>query len=350
MNFPTQLDTSRKIIHIDMDAFFASVEERDNPELIGKPVVISRSPIETGGRGVVSTCNYIARQYGIHSAMNAKEAYELCPQAIFIPGNYDKYRQISQEVRQIFLRYTDLMEAASIDEAYLDVTENKIGATSAIQIAKLIQRDIYEELRLTCSAGISYNKFLAKMASDWQKPKGLTVILPEDAKEFLANLPVEQFHGVGKATATKLNDVKIKTGKDLQKSDPVDLANLLGIQGWRLWQKANGIHHAKVITHRERKSISKERTFAKILYTAEDVEAEIRRISGLVEEAVKENNFKGKVVTLKVRYADFTTLSKRKVVDEFYENGQLAEVAIEIFRALNYDEQTGIRLIGVGEE
>ena len=143
MNFPTQLDTSRKIIHIDMDAFFASVEERDNPELIGKPVVISRSPIETGGRGVVSTCNYIARQYGIHSAMNAKEAYELCPQAIFIPGNYDKYRQISQEVRQIFLRYTDLMEAASIDEAYLDVTENKIGATSAIQIAKLIQRDIY---------------------------------------------------------------------------------------------------------------------------------------------------------------------------------------------------------------
>ena len=182
--FPLMNDTSRKIIHIDMDAFFAAVEIRDNPKLKGKPVIIGRDPRQTGGRGVVSTCSYEARAFGVHSAMSSKEAYQRCPQAVFISGNYEKYLAVGQEVRAIFKRYTDIIEPMSIDEAYLDVTENKLGISSAIKIARLIQEDIWRELQLTASAGVSYNKFLAKMASDFQKPHGLTVILPEEAQDF----------------------------------------------------------------------------------------------------------------------------------------------------------------------
>ena len=172
--FPLVNDTSRKIIHIDMDAFFASVEERDHPELKGKPVIIGHDPRLSGGRGVVSTCNYEARKYGVHSAMSSKEAYERCPQAVFIPGNYEKYQAVGLQVRETFKRYTDLIEPMSIDEAYLDVTNNKLGVQSAVKVARLIQHDIWNELHLTASAGVSYNKFLAKIASDYQKPRGLT--------------------------------------------------------------------------------------------------------------------------------------------------------------------------------
>jgi Nucleotidyltransferase/DNA polymerase involved in DNA repair len=195
--FPLINDTSRKIIHVDMDAFFASIEERDNPELKGKPVVIAKNPLETGGRGVVSTANYAARKYGIHSAMSAKEAYELCPQAVFVSGNYARYQEVSRQMHDIFHRYTDEVEGMALDEAYLDVTVNKINAASAVKIAKMIQHDIFTELHLTSSAGVSYNKFLAKIASDIEKPKGLTLIAPEDALDFLAELSVKKFHGVG---------------------------------------------------------------------------------------------------------------------------------------------------------
>ena len=196
--FPLINDTSRKIIHIDMDAFFASVEERDNPKLKGKPVIIGSDPRQTGGRGVVSTCNYEARKFGVHSAMSSKEAYERCPQGIFISGNYEKYQAVGLQIREIFKRYTDLVEPMSIDEAYLDVTENKLGIKSAVKIARLIQFDIWNELQLTASAGVSYNKFLAKIASDYQKPHGLTVILPDEAEAFLAPMDIAKFHGVGK--------------------------------------------------------------------------------------------------------------------------------------------------------
>lgn len=184
LRFPLRNDTSRKIIHIDMDAFFASVEERDDPSLKGFPLVIARHPSDTGGRGVVTTANYAARKYGIHSAMSAQKAFELCPQAIFKPGDYEKYREISQIVREIFHRYTDVVEPVSIDEAYLDVTVNKINCKSAIKIARMIQADIWEAVQLTCSAGVSYNKFLAKLASDYQKPQGITVVTPNDAQVF----------------------------------------------------------------------------------------------------------------------------------------------------------------------
>ena len=203
--FPLMNDLSRKIIHIDMDAFFAAVEIRDNPKLKGKPVVIGSDPRKTGGRGVVSTCSYEARAFGIHSAMSSKEAYERCPQAVFISGNYEKYTAVGQQIRAIFKGYTDKIEPMSIDEAYLDVTENKLGIKSAVKIARLIQQDIWQELHLTASAGVSYNKFLAKMASDYQKPRGLTVILPEEAENFLKQMDIAKFHGVGKKIVEKLH-------------------------------------------------------------------------------------------------------------------------------------------------
>ncbi|MCO7180787.1 DNA polymerase IV [Lactococcus formosensis] len=348
LTFPLVNDTSRKIIHIDMDAFFASVEIRDNPKLKGKPVVIARNPLETGGRGVVSTCSYEARAFGIHSAMSAKEAYDLCPQAVFISGNYEKYRAISEQVREIFNRYTDEVEAASIDEAYLDVTRNKIGSTSAIRVAKLIQHDIFVELGLTCSAGVSYNKFLAKIASDYEKPHGLTVIMPEAAKDFLAVLPVEKFHGVGKATGAKLHELEIFTGADIQAADPLLLAERFGVYGWNLFLKANGIHHAPVVTSRQRKSVGKEKTYSKLLYNAEDIKQELTNLSERVSTNVKRHQLLGDTVVLKLRYSDFKTITKRKKLPEkINETTALAHVAQDLLEEIDYDDTIGVRLLGV---
>ena len=348
LTFPLINDTSRKIIHIDMDAFFASVEVRDNPKLKGKPVVIARNPMETGGRGVVSTCSYEARVFGIHSAMSAKEAYDLCPQAIFISGNYEKYRAVSKQVREIFNRYTEEVEAASIDEAYLDVTENKIGSTSAIKIAKLIQHDIYVELGLTCSAGVSYNKFLANIASDSEKPHGLTVIMPDDAKEFLAELPVEKFHGVGKATGAKLHDMGIFKGADIQKADPLDLADRFGIYGWNLFLKANGIHDSAVVTSRQRKSVGKERTYGKLLYQIEDIKQELANLSERVSRNLNQHQLTGDTVVLKLRYSDFRTLTKRKkLAEKISKADDIAHTAHDLLEEIDYDDTLGVRLLGV---
>ncbi len=348
LTFPLINDTSRKIIHIDMDAFFAAVEIRDNPKLKGKPVVIARNPLETGGRGVVSTCSYEARTYGIHSAMSSKEAYDLCPQAVFISGNYEKYIQVSKQVRAIFARYTEKIEAASIDEAYLDVTENKIHSKSAVKIAKLIQHDIFTELHLTCSAGVSYNKFLAKIASDYEKPHGLTLVMPEEAKDFLAKLPIEKFHGVGKATLPKLQALGITTGKDLQNSDPLVLAERFGVYGWYLYLKANGIHNSKVINSRKRKSVGKERTYGKLLYLPDDIKGELARLSERVAKSLQSHELQGNIVILKLRYSDFTTLTKRKTYSEKIEQAEkLTLAAQEIFGELDYEESQGVRLLGV---
>ena len=348
LSFPLINDTSRKIIHIDMDAFFAAVEVRDNPSLKGKPIVIARNPLETGGRGVVSTCSYEARAFGIHSAMSAQEAYERCPQAIFISGHYEKYTAVSQQIQKIFFRYTDQVERASIDEAYLDVTENKIQSTSAIKIAKLIQHDIFVELHLTCSAGISYNKFLAKIASDYQKPHGLTVILPAEAKAFLAQLPIEKFHGVGKATVPKLHEMNIQTGKEIQEADPLDLAERFGVYGWELYLKANGIHQAKVKNSRQRKSVGKEKTYGKLLYFSSDIKEELNILSEKVAESLKKYDLVGHVVTIKMRYSDFTTFTKRKKFQENISlNEKLKTAATELFETIDFDESRGVRLLGV---
>lgn len=345
--FPLINDTSRKIIHIDMDAFFASVEERDNPKLIGKPVVIGRDPRETGGRGVVSTCNYVARQFGIHSAMSSKEAIDKCPQAIFISGNYAKYKAVGLEVRAIFKRYTDLVEPMSIDEAYLDVTENKLGIQSAIKIAKLIQHDIWNELHLTCSAGVSYNKFLAKLASDFEKPHGLTLVLPDDAQEFLKALPIEKFHGVGKKSVEKLHEMGVFTGEDLLNISEMTLIDQFGRFGYDLFRKARGIHYSPVKPNRIRKSIGSERTYAKLLYQDEDVKTEISHNVERVVKTLEKNGKIGKVLVLKVRYADFTTLTKRITLANASDQFELLDLAAkQLFDSLP-EKASGIRLLGV---
>ena len=345
--FPLINDTSRKIIHIDMDAFFASVEERDNPKLKGHPVIIGSDPRLTGGRGVVSTCNYEARRFGVHSAMSSKEAYERCPQGIFISGNYEKYQAVGLQIREIFKRYTDLIEPMSIDEAYLDVTENKLGIKSAVKIAKLIQHDIWNELQLTASAGVSYNKFLAKIASDYEKPHGLTVILPEEAEGFLAPMDIAKFHGVGKKSVEKLHEMGVYTGADLLKIPEMTLIDKFGRFGFDLYRKARGISNSPVKSNRIRKSIGKERTYAKLLYSEEDIKKELTLLTQKVENSLTKHDKKGRTIVLKIRYADFSTLTKRKSLNlATQDKEQIERTAHEIYDSLE-EQPRGIRLLGL---
>ncbi|UJD03388.1 DNA polymerase IV [Streptococcus infantis] len=345
--FPLMNDLSRKIIHIDMDAFFAAVEIRDNPKLKGKPVVIGSDPRKTGGRGVVSTCSYEARDFGIHSAMSSKEAYERCPQAVFISGNYEKYTAVGQQIRAIFKRYTDKIEPMSIDEAYLDVTENKLGIKSAVKIARLIQQDIWQELHLTASAGVSYNKFLAKMASDYQKPRGLTVILPEEAENFLKQMDIAKFHGVGKKTVEKLHQMGVFTGADLIEISEIALIDRFGRLGFDLYRKARGIDNSPVKSDRIRKSIGKEKTYSKILSLEGDIKKELTLLSEKVALSLQKYEKSGKIVILKIRYADFSTLTKRKTLDQQTQDSEeIAQSIIQLYETLS-DKDKGVRLLGV---
>ena len=345
--FPLMNDLSRKIIHIDMDAFFASVEIRDNPKLKGKPVIIGNDPRKTGGRGVVSTCSYEARSFGIHSAMSSKEAYERCPQAVFIPGNYEKYTAVSQQIRAIFKRYTDKIEPMSIDEAYLDVTENKLGIKSAVKIARLIQQDIWQELHLTASAGVSYNKFLAKIASDYQKPCGLTVIMPDDAVSFLQQMDIAKFHGVGKKTVEILHQMGVFTGADLLEISEITLIDRFGRFGFDLYRKARGIDNSPVKSNRIRKSIGKEKTYSKILSLDEDIKKELTLLSEKVALSLQRYEKSGKIVILKIRYVDFSTLTKRKTLNQQTQDSEeIAQSIIQLYETLS-DKDKGVRLLGV---
>ena len=326
LEFPLINDTSRKIIHIDMDAFFAQVEMRDDPSLKDKPVIIGHDPRKTGGRGVVSTCNYEARKYGVHSAMSSK---------------------VGMQIREIFKRYTDLVEPMSIDEAYLDVTINKLGIKSAVKVAKLIQYDIWQELHLTCSAGVSYNKFIAKLASDFQKPAGLTVVLPEEAQEFLEKLPIEKFHGVGKKSVERLHDMEIYTGADLLKIPEMTLIDRFGRFGFDLFRKARGISNSPVRPNRVRKSIGSERTYGKLLYNEDDIKAELTKNARRVAESAQKNKKVGRIIVIKVRYSDFSTLTKRMTLDKSTQDFDTIErIAHTIFDQLE-ENSSGVRLLGV---
>ena len=345
--FPLINDLSRKIIHIDMDAFFAAVEIRDNPKLKGKPVIIGSNPRQTGGRGVVSTCSYEARAFGVHSAMSSKEAYERCPQAVFISGNYEKYKAVGLEIRAIFKRYTDLIEPMSIDEAYLDVTENKLGIKSAVKIARLIQQDIWQELHLTASAGVSYNKFLAKMASDYQKPHGLTVILPDQAQEFLKQMDIAKFHGVGKKTVERLHEMGIYTGADLLDVSEVTLIDRFGRLGFDLYRKARGIHNSPVKSNQIRKSIGKEKTYGKILRDEEDIKKELTLLSEKVALNLSKQDKTGKIIILKIRYADFSTITRRKSLSQATQDAsQISQTALQLYEELA-EKEKGVRLLGI---
>jgi DNA polymerase-4 len=301
------LKDCRKIIHIDMDAFYASVEQRNNPKLRGKPVIVGGDP---RSRGVVAACSYEARKYGIHSAMASSIAYRLCPHAVFIHGNFDEYIAVSKQIRTIFHDYTDLVEPLSLDEAYLDVTENKTGCPSATLIAREIREKIFRDTSLTASAGVSFNKFLAKVASDHRKPDGITVITPDAADEFIRSLPIGKFHGIGKVTERKMIGLGIRTGADLKNVSLDDLKKLFGKAGEYFFSIAHGLDDRPVEPYYIRKSIGKETTLEQDIADRGEMSCVLRTLAYRVAEALDEHGTGGRTVTLKVKYADFTSITR----------------------------------------
>lgn len=291
----------RKIIHIDMDSFFASVEQRDHPELRGKPIAVGGD----SERGVVATASYEARKFGIHSAMSMSRAKTLCKDLIVVQGNHHKYKEVSLQMREIFHEYTDLIEPLSLDEAFLDVTVNKPGIELAVDIAQEIKQIIRERLQLTASAGVSYNKLLAKIASDWRKPNGLTTIHPDRAQDFIDQLRVEKIWGVGPKTADTMHKMGIFTGADLRKVSQDRLTQVFGKTGILFYQFARGIDERPVIVDYERKSVGCERTFEKDIRTKTALTIELYHAVLELEERLNRSKFKGTTLTLKLKYENF---------------------------------------------
>lgn len=334
----------RKIIHVDMDAFYASVEQRDDPQLRGKPVVVAWR----GNRSVVCAASYEARRFGVHSAMAAVRAERLCPEAVFVPPDFPRYRVVSQMVRAIFLRHTDLIEPLSLDEAYLDVTENKSGLPTATRVAKSIRQQIREELHLTASAGVAPNKFLAKIASDWRKPDGLFVIQPEDVGTFLPPLPVGRIPGVGKVTEARLKQLGIQKVGDLQLLELTALENQFGRYGVRLYELARGIDHSKVVPNRPTQSISAEDTFERDIPLVE-TESLIRRLAEKVWVASRKESRIGRTVVLKLKTSEFNILTRSHtpaLPPATCE--ELAQIALSLRERIDLGAQQQFRLVGVG--
>ena len=317
-----EADGLRKIIHVDMDAFFASVEQRDNPELRGKPVAVGGS----SGRGVVAAASYEARRFGVRSAMPSVTAKRLCPDLIFCKSRFDVYREVSQQIRAIFRHHTDLVEPLSLDEAYLDVTEDKLGIGSATRIAELIRQEIRAKTRLTASAGVSYNKFLAKIASDQNKPDGLCVIRPGEGARFVAELPIRRFHGVGPKGAEKMARLGIETGGDLAARDIAWLRAHFGSFAEYLFRAARGIDLRPVRSSRIRKSVGGERTFSRDLSSGGELRETLEDIIDIVWTSIERAEARGRTVTLKLKYTDFQIFS-RAVDVAIAEKAQFAALA-----------------------
>lgn len=325
-----------------MDAFYASVEQRDNPELKGKPIAVGGSK----ERGVVAAASYEARKYGVRSAMPSVTAARLCPQLIFIYPRFEVYKQVSQHIHEIFHRYTDDIEPLSLDEAYLDVTENKIGLPSATLIAKAIKKEIKEELNLIASAGVSYNKFLAKIASDEDKPDGLFVITPDQAEAFIDKLPINKFFGVGKVTAEKMHGYGIFSGKELKKHSLERLTKWFGKSGAYYYGIARGEDHRKVNANRIRKSVGVERTFDTDLTNPDEILSQIERLSKMAFERTTKSKKKGKTLTLKIKFNDFTQITRSHTQTSFYSSIEsVITEAQQLFRIEK--ELKPIRLLGV---
>ena len=332
----------RKIIHVDMDAFYASVEQLDNPELKGKPVAVG------GGskRGVVSAASYEARKFGVRSAMSGYIARQNCPDLIFVKPRFDRYTEISKKIRAIFFDYTDLVEPLSLDEAYLDVTDNKKGNPSATLIAREIRKRIFEELGLTASAGISINKFIAKVASDYNKPNGQKTVNPEEVIQFLEELEIRKFYGVGKVTAEKMYKLGIFTGKDLKEKSLEYLSDTFGKSGSYYYHVVRGIHNSEVKPHRTPKSIGAERTFNENLSSEVFMLEKLDQIAIELERRLKKNNLAGKTITLKIKYSDFTLQTRSKTMPYYIADKQLI---LETTKELLYQEQlqNSVRLLGI---
>jgi DNA polymerase-4 len=335
----------RKIIHIDMDAFYASVEQRDHPEYRGKPIVVGGSP--EGRGGVVATASYEARKFGIRSAMPSKKALELCPHVLFIRPRFDAYQEASHRIREIFSRYTDLIEPLSLDEAYLDVTEDKQQIGSAIEIAKQIREAIKMELRLTASAGISVNKFVAKIASDMNKPDGLTFIGPSRVEAFIEALPVEKFYGVGRVTAEKMKNLGLHTGADLKKMTEAELVGHFGKTGHFYSKIVRGIDDRPVQPHRETKSLAAEDTFSYDLTTAEEMTRELERLARTVSDRLQKHNLQGRTITLKIKYSDFRQITRsRSCPSPVDDLPTIGRTATELLLSTD-PENKKIRLLGI---
>ncbi|MGO4913545.1 DNA polymerase IV [Leeuwenhoekiella sp. W20_SRS_FM14] len=332
----------RKIIHVDMDAFYASVEQLDNPELRGKPVAVG------GGseRGVVSAASYEARKFGVRSAMAGSLARRLCPELIFVKTRFERYREISAQIREVFFEYTDLVEPLSLDEAYLDVTENKKGNPSASLIAKEIRAKIKEKTGLNASAGISINKFIAKVASDINKPNGQKTIGPEEVIPFLEKLDIRKFYGVGKVTAEKMYQLGIFTGNDLKLKSLEYLQEKFGKSGTFYYNVVRGIHNSQVKPDRIRKSLGAERTFSENISSEIFMIERLENIADEIERRLKKSDVAGKTVTLKIKYSDFTLKTRSKTLPYFIRS---KEVILETARELLFQEkmENSVRLLGI---
>ncbi len=326
-----------------MDAFYASVEQRDNPELQGKPIAVGGG----GNRGVLTTASYEARKYGVRSAMPGFKAKQLCPELIFVPVRFDAYREASQQIRNIFKNYTDLIEPLSFDEAYLDVTQNKINEPIATVVANKIRSEIKETTQLTCSAGISYCKFIAKIASDINKPDGICIIKPHQAERFLEELPVRKFYGVGKVTAAKMEGMGIHTGADLKRLSKVEMTKQFGKPGAFYYDIVRGIDNRPVVTSRERKSLAVERTLEKDLSTIEEITPVLNHVLDKFYERLEKNKSFGRTITLKLKTHDFKILTRSKSRDEpIKDKNAIKAIAFHLLTE-NMDSFEKIRLIGL---
>ena len=335
---------NRKIIHIDMDAFYASVEQRDFPELRGKPVIVGGAPDK---RGVVAACSYEARKFGIHSAMPSSRAYRLCPQAIFQRPRFEVYRQVSTEIREVFERYTDAIEPLSLDEAYLDVTHSDLHQGSATLIARNIKQDINEKTQLIASAGVSYNKFLAKMASDMDKPDGLYVIRPEQGPGFIEQLAIGKFYGIGKATEAKMKSLGIHSGKELREWSLEKLVSRFGKSGNYYYQIARGTDEREVVSSRERKSLGTETTFEHDLSDKAEMLEILHSLAAKVVQYLVKRELCAKTLTIKVKYADFTQVTRSQTMDEAFDKLECILPALPLLLDKTEAGEKKVRLLGV---
>lgn len=332
----------RKIIHIDMDAFYASVEQHDFPELKGKPIAVGGSEV----RGVVSAASYEARKFGVRSAMSGVQAARLCPTLIFVKPRFDRYKEVSKQIREIFLDYTDLVEPLSLDEAYLDVTENKKGNPSASLLAQEIRNRIFEKTGLTASAGISINKFVAKIASDYHKPNGQKTVSPDEVETFVEQLDVKKFYGIGKVTAEKMYQLGIYTGKDLKSKTLDYLEQHFGNSGQSYYNLSRGISYSQVKPNRTIKSVGAERTFNENLSSEIYMESRLENIANELDRRIKKYKIAAKTITLKIKYSDFTQQTRSKTLAYFIADQSLI---YDVAKELLYQEKLkdSVRLLGI---
>lgn len=338
-----EMMTERKIIHIDMDAFYASVEQRDNPELRGKPIAVGHAE----ERGVVAAASYEARRFGVRSAMSSQKARRLCPQLIFVPGRMEVYKSVSRQIHEIFHEYTDIIEPISLDEAFLDVTDNKPGISLAVDIAKDIKRKVRERLHLVASAGVSYNKFLAKIASDYRKPDGLCTIHPDQALEFIARLPIESFWGVGPVTARKMHSLGIHNGEQLRACSQEMLAREFGKVGALYHDFARGIDVRPVEAVRVRKSIGCEHTLEKDINRQSSVIIELYHAAVELVSRLEQKSFRGNTLTLKIKFHDFSQITRSITQSqELTTLDVILPLAKQLLKEVDYEHHP-IRLIGL---